>query len=79
MSNMIHYTALNGTRKVANLDRMTRIPGDNGELQIRVSQHCGGLLAIRLLSSVAGVEITEGVLRERLQQAGVTLPWERSE
>ena len=79
MSNLIHYQALNGTRKVANLGRMARIPGDNGELQVRVSQHCGGLLAIRILSTGAGVEITEAALRARLASTGARLPWERSE
>ena len=75
---MLRYIALNGTRKIVNLDRMDRIPGDDGELQIRVARHCGGLLIIRILSSGSGVEITEAVLRERLKQTGATLPWERS-
>ena len=79
MSNLIHYAALNGTRKVANLDRMHQIPGDNETLQVRVSQHCGGLLAIRLLPNGSGTEITEEALRARLQATGATLPWERGE
>ena len=76
---MLHYLALNGTRKVANLDRMDRIPGDDDELQTRVARHCGGLLIIRILSNGSGAEITEAVLRERLKHTGATLPWERSE
>ena len=73
---MIWYTALNGTRKVLNMDRMHKIPGSGDKLQILVTRHCGGLLAVRLLSSGGGVEITEPVLRERLAETGHKLPWE---
>lgn len=75
---MIHYLALNGTRKVANLDRMERIPGKGDELQVRVARHCGGLLAIRLLPNGSGAEITEPALREWLNSTGAKLSWERS-
>ena len=71
----VWYSALNGTRKTVNLDRMDRIPGSGDSHVVYVSRHCGGLLAIRLTEN-GGVEITDEALRDQLQEAGQKLPWE---
>lgn len=71
----VYYSALNGTRKAVNLDRMERIPGSGDRHVIYVSRHCGGLLAIRLTEN-GGVEITAESLRDRLKETGQKLPWE---
>ena len=71
----IYYSALNGTRKTVNLDRMERIPGSGLTRAVYVSRHCGGLLAIRLTEN-GGVEITDEALRDRLKETGQKLPWE---
>ena len=71
----IWYSALNGTRKTVNLDRMERIPGSGDRHVVYVSRHCGGLLAIRLAEN-GGAEITDEALRDRLQETVQKLPWE---
>lgn len=75
---MIRYLALNGTHKIANLDRMERFWWPSNYFQIAASRHCGGLLAIILTQGGSWEEITEPSLREQLQAMGETLSWERS-